>query len=34
MEPKLRDWAADRMALHPRACIYEAVKLDRYWEQE
>ena len=34
MEPVLRDWAADRMTLHPRACFYEPVKLDSFWNQK
>lgn len=34
MEPGLRDWAADRMTLHPRACFYEPVKLDSFWDQK
>lgn len=34
MEPALRDWAADRMTLHPRACFYEPVKLERFWDQK
>lgn len=34
MEPKLRDWAADRMKLHPRACFYEPVKLPTFWQQK
>jgi pimeloyl-ACP methyl ester carboxylesterase len=34
MEPTLRDWAADRMTLHPRACFYEPVKLESFWDQK
>ena len=34
MEPGLRDWAADRMTLHPRAVFYETVKLDSFWSQK
>lgn len=34
MEPSLRDWAADRMTLHPRAVFYQPVQLDRFWEQD
>ena len=34
MDPALAEWAADRMKLHPRACFYEAVKLERFWDQD
>jgi pimeloyl-ACP methyl ester carboxylesterase len=27
----LRDWATDRVTLHPRACFYEPVTLDQFW---
>ncbi|MCA8927494.1 MAG: alpha/beta hydrolase [Alphaproteobacteria bacterium] len=33
MERGLAEWAADRMTLHPRACFYEPVKLERFWDQ-
>lgn len=34
MDPGLAEWAADRMTLHPRACFYEPVKLDSFWDQD
>lgn len=34
MDPELAEWAADRMTLHPRACFYEPVKLERFWDQD
>ena len=34
MDPALANWTADRMRLHPRACFYEPVKLDRFWDQK
>ncbi len=33
MEPGLRDWAADRMTLHPRAVFYQPVDLNSFWDQ-
>ena len=33
LDPALRDWAADRMTLHPIACFTEAVKLPKFWSQ-
>lgn len=33
LEPTLRQWAADRVTLHPRACFYEPVKLPTFWSQ-
>ena len=30
MDPALAEWAADRMTLHPRACFYNPVKLERF----
>ncbi len=32
LEPSLRDWAAERMRLHPLACFTEPVKLPRFWD--
>ncbi len=32
LEPGLRNWAADRMALHPTAVFHEPVKLERFWD--
>ena len=34
MERGLAEWAADRMTLHPRACFYEPVKLESFWDQK
>jgi pimeloyl-ACP methyl ester carboxylesterase len=34
LEPDLRNWAADRITLHPRATFYEPVKLERFWDQK
>lgn len=33
LDPTLRQWAADRVTLHPRACFYEPVKLPDFWSQ-
>lgn len=33
LEPDLRQWAADRVTLHPRACFYEPVRLPTFWSQ-
>lgn len=33
LEPDLRQWAADRVTLHPRAVFYEPVKLPTFWSQ-
>ncbi len=33
LELELRQWAADRVTLHPRACFYEPVKLPTFWSQ-
>ena len=33
LEPSLRAWAAERVALHPVACFTSPVKLDRFWQQ-
>ena len=34
LEPQVREWAADRITLHPRAVFYEPVKLDSFWQQK
>lgn len=31
LDPALRDWAADRVTLHPIACFSEPVKLPKFW---
>ena len=28
----MRNWAADRVTMHPRAVFYEPVKLPRFWD--
>jgi len=33
VDPATRDWAADRVTLHPAAVYNEPVKLDRFWDQ-
>ena len=33
MEPRLADWAADRLTLHPRAVFEQPVKLSSFWDQ-
>jgi len=33
MERGLAEWAADRMTLHPRACFYQPVELESFWDQ-
>lgn len=33
LEPDLRQWAVDRLTLHPRAVYYETVKLPTFWSQ-
>lgn len=33
LEPDLRQWAADRVTLHPRDCFYEPVRLPTFWSQ-
>lgn len=30
--PAMRDWAADRMALHPIGCFNQPVKLEKFWD--
>lgn len=32
LDEPTKQWAADRMTLHPRACFYEPVKLPRFWD--
>ena len=34
LDPAMRDWAADRMTLHPIACFTEPVKLAKFWDQK
>lgn len=34
LEPKLRDWAAERVTLHPIGCFASPVKLDSFWQQK
>ena len=33
LDPAMRAWAADRIALHPIACFTEPVKLPEFWGQ-
>lgn len=33
LEPALRNWAADRVTLHPSAVFQQPVKLERFWDQ-
>ena len=33
LDPVLREWAADRVTLHPAAVYNQPVKLDRFWDQ-
>lgn len=33
LDPKLRDWAAERVTLHPIGCFANPVKLDNFWQQ-
>ena len=33
LEPGLRDWAAERITLHPIGCFANPVKLDSFWQQ-
>jgi len=33
MEPKLANWAADRLTLHPRAVFEQPVKLSGFWDR-
>ena len=34
LDPAQREWAADRITLHPIACFTEAVKLPKFWDQK
>lgn len=34
LDPAMRDWAADRVTLHPIACFTEPVKLAKFWDQK
>ena len=31
--PALRDWATERVTLHPRNCFYAPVRLDSFWTE-
>ena len=33
LDPALREWAADRVTLHPAAVYNQPVKLERFWDQ-
>ena len=33
LDPALRDWAADRVTLHPEAVFTKPVKLETFWQQ-
>lgn len=33
LEPDLREWALDRITLHPVAALEQAVSLDTFWDQ-
>jgi pimeloyl-ACP methyl ester carboxylesterase len=33
LDPPLREWAADRITLHPEATYSKPVKLERFWDQ-
>lgn len=33
LDPVLREWAADRITLHPEAVFTRPVQLDRFWDQ-
>ena len=33
LEPALREWAADRVTLHPEAVFHQPVVLERFWDQ-
>ena len=33
LDPSLREWAADRVTLHPAAVYNQPVKLERFWDQ-
>ncbi len=32
LDPAMRDWAADRITLHPIGCFTHAVKLPKFWD--
>jgi pimeloyl-ACP methyl ester carboxylesterase len=34
LDPDLREWAADRVTLHPAAIYDQPVKLERFWDQQ
>ena len=34
LDPAQREWAADRITLHPIACFTEAVKLPKFWDEK
>lgn len=34
LDPALRDWAADRVTMHPIACFTQPVKLPTFWSQK
>ena len=34
LDPVLREWAADRVTLHPEAAYSQPVKLERFWDQK
>jgi pimeloyl-ACP methyl ester carboxylesterase len=34
LEPAMRQWAADRITLHPQAVFNQPVKLERFWDLE
>jgi hypothetical protein len=33
LDPALREWAADRVTLHPEAVFHQPVVLERFWDQ-
>lgn len=32
LDPAMRDWAADRVTLHPIGCFTQPVKLEKFWD--
>ena len=34
LDPAMREWAADRVTLHPRGCFDQSVKLAKFWDQK
>ena len=34
LDPATREWAADRITLHPIGCFTEPVKLPKFWDQK